>query len=270
MRLKAMIDDPANARLRDEVREIWDAKAAYWDERMGDGNQFQRELIGPASERLLALRPGERVLDVACGNGVFSRRLAQLGARVTGIDGSPRFIDLARARTTSFDDRIDYRVVDATDEGQMLALGSSAFDALVCNMALMDMPAIDPLLRAATRLLEPEGRFVFSVQHPAFNSNAVSLCGERDAGDASSYWVKVTGYLTVPAGKGVGMPGEPLPHWYFHRPLHELFGAFFRAGFVLDGLEEPRFATPSDDLHRLGWGNVPDIPPVLVARAIPR
>lgn len=265
-----MIDDPANARLRDEVREIWDAKAAYWDERMGDGNQFQRELIGPASERLLALRPGERVLDVACGNGVFSRRLAQLGARVTGIDGSPRFIDLARARTTSFDDRIDYRVVDATDEGQMLALGSSAFDALVCNMALMDMPAIDPLLRAATRLLEPEGRFVFSVQHPAFNSNAVSLCGERDAGDASSYWVKVTDYLTVPAGKGVGMPGEPLPHWYFHRPLHELFGAFFRAGFVLDGLEEPRFAAPSDDPHRLGWGNVSGIPPVLVARAIPR
>lgn len=259
-----------NARLADEVRQIWDAKAAFWDERMGDGNPFQRELVGPASERLLALRPGERVLDVACGNGVFTRRLAQLGARVTGIDGSPRFIDLARARTPPHDDRIDYRVVDATDEAQLLALGDSAFDALVCNMALMDMPAIDPLLRAATRLLAPNGRFVFSVQHPAFNSNAVSLCGERDAGDSSSYWVKITDYLDVPAGKGAGMPGEPLPHWYFHRPLHELFGAFFRAGFVLDGLEEPRFSTPGDDPHRLDWGNVPGIPPVLVARAIPR
>ncbi|MCC7022152.1 MAG: class I SAM-dependent methyltransferase, partial [Thermomicrobiales bacterium] len=175
------------------------------------GNPFQRELVGPASERLLALRPGERILDVACGNGVFTRRLAQLGARVTGIDGSPRFIDLARTRTPPHDDRIDYRVVDATDEAQLLALGDSAFDALVCNMALMDMPAIDPLLRAATRLLAPNGRFVFSVQHPAFNSNAVSLCGERDAGDSSSYWVKITDYLDVPAGKGVGMPGEPLP-----------------------------------------------------------
>lgn len=266
----AMTDDSANARLSDEVRQIWDAKAAFWDERMGDGNQFQRELVGPASERLLAVRPGERVLDVACGNGVFTRRLAHLGARVTGIDGSPRFIALARARTAPNDDRIDYQVVDATDEAQMLALGIGAFDALVCAMALMDMPAIDPLLRAAARLLKPEGRFVFSVQHPAFNSNAVSLCGERDGDDSSSYWVKISDYLDVPAGKGTGMPGEPLPHWYFHRPLHELFGAFFRVGFVLDGLEEPRFATPSDDPQRLSWGNVPGIPPVLVARAIPR
>ena len=40
----------AQARLIDEVRDIWDAKAAFWDERMGDGNQFQLELIGPAIE----------------------------------------------------------------------------------------------------------------------------------------------------------------------------------------------------------------------------
>jgi 2-polyprenyl-3-methyl-5-hydroxy-6-metoxy-1,4-benzoquinol methylase len=63
------------------VRDIWDAKAAFWDERMGEGNQFQLELIGPAVERLLAVRPEEQILDVGCGNGVTSRRLAHLGAR---------------------------------------------------------------------------------------------------------------------------------------------------------------------------------------------
>jgi cyclopropane fatty-acyl-phospholipid synthase-like methyltransferase len=40
-------------------------------------------------ERLLALQPGERVLDVACGNGVMARRLALLGGRVTAVDFSP-------------------------------------------------------------------------------------------------------------------------------------------------------------------------------------
>lgn len=252
------------------VRNRWDAKAAYWDEHMADGNQFQRELIGPASERLLRLQPGDRVLDVACGNGVFARRMAELGAYVHGVDFSGVFLERARARTTPWDDRITYQELDATDEAALLALGEGQFNAIIASMALMDMAEIGPLLRASRRLLAPRGRFVFSVQHPPFNNNSIALTGERPAADISEYFVKVGAYLTVPASLGGGMPGEPTPHWYFHRPLHELFGEFFEAGWVIDGLEEPRFATASDDPHRLTWSNMPDIPPVLVARAIPR
>lgn len=252
------------------VRERWNAKAGYWDEQMADGNQFQRELIGPASERLLQLKPGERVLDIACGNGVFTRRLAQLGAEVTGADFSRVFLERAKARQTPWDERITYREVDATDEAALLTLGEGAFNAIVCNMAIMDMAELGPLVRAARHLLAPGGRFVFSVQHPPFNSNGVSLIGERDAADSSTFAVKVSAYLTIPPGLAAGMPGEPTPHWYFHRPLHELFGEFFAAGWVIDGLEEPRFATASSDPHRITWTTMPDIPPVLVARAIPR
>ena len=45
-----MDDMDAQARLVAEVRDIWDAKAAFWDEHMGEGNAFQLELIGPAVE----------------------------------------------------------------------------------------------------------------------------------------------------------------------------------------------------------------------------
>src|SRR5215470_12051115 len=72
--------------LNEAVREIWDRNADFWNERMGDGNEFHRVLIGPAQERLLDLRPGESVLDIGCGNGQFTRRLAQLGARVLAFD----------------------------------------------------------------------------------------------------------------------------------------------------------------------------------------
>src|SRR5919202_4942025 len=99
------------------MREIWDSKARFWDERMGEGNPFQRVLVGPASERLLQVQPGQVILEVACGNGVFSRRLASLGAQVVATDFSAEFLELAKARTTEHPERITYRLVDATDEG---------------------------------------------------------------------------------------------------------------------------------------------------------
>jgi 2-polyprenyl-3-methyl-5-hydroxy-6-metoxy-1,4-benzoquinol methylase len=252
------------------VRDRWNAKATYWDEHMADGNRFQVELIGPALERLLQVQPGERILDVACGNGLNARWMARLGAKVLGVDFSRVFLERARARKTPWDERITYREIDATDEAALLALGEGTFNAIVCSMAMMDMAEIGPLVRAARALLAPGGRFVFSVQHPPFNNTSIAIMGERPAADTSAYFVKVAAYLTVPPGLGAGMPGEPTPHWYFHRPLHELFGAFFAAGWVIDGLEEPRFETAADDPHRLTWSNLPDIPPVLVARAIPR
>jgi ubiquinone/menaquinone biosynthesis C-methylase UbiE len=274
-RPRTTIDETA---LAHQVHEAWEKKAAFWDRMMGEGNAFQRVLIGPATERLLRVLPGETLLDVACGNGVFSRRLAELGARVVAMDFSERFLELARARTeeAGYADAVEYLVADATDEEQMLALGEERFDAAVCNMALMDMSAIDPLMRALRRLLKPNGRFIFSVQHPAFNSNAVRLALEvedRDGALVETYSVKVTGYLHVPPGKGGGMPGEPVAHPYFHRPLSELFGACFRAGFAVDGLEEPSFAKPEDDSRStassLSWEDFVGIPPVLVVRARP-
>jgi 2-polyprenyl-3-methyl-5-hydroxy-6-metoxy-1,4-benzoquinol methylase len=272
-RAKPAIDETT---LMHQAHEAWEKKAAFWDETMGEGNAFQRVLVGPATERLLGLRPGETVLDVACGNGVFSRRLAELGASVVATDFSEKFIELARARTerAGYGDTVEYLVADATDEERMLALGEGRFDAVVCNMALMDIPVIDPLMRVLRRLLKPEGRFVYSVQHPAFNSNAVRLVLEEEDREGTlveTYSIKVTGYLHVPPGKGAGMPGEPAPHPYFHRSLSELFGACFRTGFVVDGVEEPSFPSPEEGSRSsagaLSWVNFVGIPPVLVARA---
>lgn len=256
--------------LTDESRAIWNAKATFWDERMGEGNAFQRILIGPSVERLLALREGERVLDVACGNGVMTRRLASLGARVTGCDFSEVFIERARARTPQdLADRINYLVVDATDEEQLLALGVGDFDAIVCNQAFMDLATIEPLLRAAHQLLRPGGRFVFALAHPCFNSGAFRMVMEqedRDGGIVVNRGLTIWNYLTPTAAKGTGMPGEPEPHYYFHRPLSAVLSTCFRAGFVLDGLEEPSFTEPMPSTLALNWGQLPEMPPVLAGR----
>ncbi len=256
--------------LNQEVQQIWDSKASYWDEQMGEGNAFQRVLVGPASERLLHIQPGDIVLDVACGNGVFSRRLAQLGAHVVATDFSPIFLERAQARTTEHADRIEYILADATDEAQLLALGERRFDAAVCNMALQDMTTIEPLLHTLPRLLKAGGRFVFSIPHPAFNipgGSTLALEEEDRAGVlVETYYVKISNYLHVPTTKGTGMPNEPAPHFYFHRPLSVLLRTCFDAGFVLDGLEEPAFGPDDHAARPVGWRNYKHIPPVLVAR----
>lgn len=257
--------------LNRESREIWDAKADFWDERMGEGNAFHLQLVGPSSERLLDIQPGERVLDIACGNGQFSRRMASLGATVVATDFSRRFLELARARTTEHADRVEYRHVDATDELQLLALGEGSFDAAVCLMALMDIPDIEPLLRTLPRLLVPGGRFVFAIPHPCFNSNATRLTlEEEDRGGelVDTYAVKISGYMTIPPGKAAGMPGEPHPHYYFDRPISAILNACFRNGFVMTGIEEPTFDGSVSGTRPLSWLSFTNIPPVLAARMV--
>ena len=256
--------------LNEETRNIWNTNAEFWDARFGEGNDFQNLLIGPATERLLDLQPGELVLGAACGNGAFSRRMAQLGAHVVAFDFSERFLACARERTAQHIDRIEYKLIDATDEDQLLVLGRGCFDAAVCTMALMDMAAIDPLMSALGQLLRPGGRFVFSVLHPCFNSSEglrKVITEEDRAGSIETvYAVQVSTYAEACTIKGVGMIGQPVAQYYFHRPMHLLFGACFEAGFVLDGLEEPAFGPEAVGNRALSWQCFKPIPPVLVAR----
>lgn len=258
--------------LNEAARDMWDQKASFWDEKMGDGNDFHRLLVSPAVERLLALQPGETVLEIACGNGVFSRRMAQLGVCVLATDFSVQFLERARARTSEHDDLIDYHLLDATHEEQIVALGKQRFDAAVCNMAIMDIAEIDPLMRGLRQVVKPTGRCVFSLSHPCFNHSGMALCAEANTVDGeivTTLAVKVTEYLHLRPQKSVGMVGEPVPHYTFDRPLHILFNACFHAGFVLDGLEEPAFHYPEDGSQPrrlLSWTNYREIPAALVAR----
>ena len=247
----------------------WDVNAAFWDEQMGDdGNDFHLRLVRPAVERLLGSVAGSRVLDVACGNGLFARRLAELGALVTATDVSEPLLEHARRRGSAQAAGIEYLVCDATDARALLALGQGIFDAVVCNMALMDMAEIAPLASALPGLLAPGGRFVCSVTHPCFNRLGSRFVAEAeyDAGEpVSRRGVLITRYLTPETGEGVAIDGQPVNHLYFDRPLSALLRPFLDAGLALDALEEPAFPAGEKDAG-LTWAGLPEIPPVLAAR----
>lgn len=259
--------------LRESVRDVWDTNAAHWDKHVGEeGNAFARTLVYPTAERLLALQPGWRVLEIACANGNFARRIAPQVAQVVATDISPQMIVLAQGRTPSSVTNVDFAVVDAADPDALARLGDAPFDAAVCNMAIMDMPAIEPLLDALRRLLKPGGHFVFTTMHPCFNSGAITRVVEMsDAGGTftTTYSVKMSHYHTPKHFMGLFTPGQPEPQYYFHRSFADLFGPAFARGFVIDALEEPVFPE-GDPQRQLALSNFSELPPVLAARLVLR
>jgi 2-polyprenyl-3-methyl-5-hydroxy-6-metoxy-1,4-benzoquinol methylase len=262
---------PVTTDANEETRQAWDANAAYWDEKMGEGNDFVNLLEWPATLRLLEPQPGQRILDIATGNGLTARRLAALGSQVSAFDFSKELIKFAQARTAP-DLRITYHILDATDESALLStLGVSApFDAALCNMALFDMADIEPIFHILPSLLKPGGGFVFSLTHPAFNNtSSVHVAEEMDAEGQiiSVYSLKVSRYMTPYQAHGAALRGQPRPQVYFERPLQYYFNLGFRNGFVLDGFEECAFPAGHPQTNPLSWGgNFSEIPPVLVAR----
>lgn len=105
--------------------------------------------LGAEVLALLEPRPGERILDLGCGDGVLTRRLVESGAEVTGLEPDPDMAARARERG------LDVVEADAHDP-----FGEAAFDAVFSNAALHWMRDPARVLRNARRALRPGGRLV--------------------------------------------------------------------------------------------------------------
>jgi len=105
--------------------------------------------------------------------------------------------------------------------------------------------------------------------HPCFNTTGSKLMVEEEDGDGeliTTYSVNVSKYLRLGTTKGSGIVGQPAPHYYFNRPLNALFNTCFRAGFLMDAIEEPAFEESTPSSRVLSWTNFREIPPALVPR----
>jgi trans-aconitate methyltransferase len=122
--------------------QTWDAK------RYARNARFVSDLGTPVVE-LLAPKPGERILDLGCGDGVLTKRLVEEGCEVVGIDGSASQIEAAKRLG------LDARVMDA----HRLQFDPE-FDAVFSNAALHWMKQPDAVIAGVWRALKPSGRFV--------------------------------------------------------------------------------------------------------------
>jgi SAM-dependent methyltransferase len=112
-------------------------------------------VLGAAALQLLDPQPGELILDVGCGDGALTTKIAEAGARVIGLDSSGEMIEAARARG------IDAFVADAEALGmeqQVERFGQ--FDAVFSNAALHWMLDPEAVATGIFAMLKPGGRFV--------------------------------------------------------------------------------------------------------------
>ncbi|KAI9925450.1 hypothetical protein MW887_005831 [Aspergillus wentii] len=250
----------------------WETFAPSWDEGMGDeGNEYFRFLELPILEKLLNQLEGCRAIDLATGNGLVARWLAQKAASVIATDGAVSMIDHAKARTdtSQYGGKISFHRLDVTSQSSwdsFMASDDGGFDVIAMNMALMDIQDLEPLARSLRRLLKPNGCFVATLLHPLFfTSGAARQIVVHESPETGQRIVDrsivMRKYLNVP-------PARQL--YVFHRPLNQLFAPFFQAGLALDALEETNFDESfRDPLREHAARNFTEFPKILGFRMRP-
>ena len=222
----------------DSSTRSWDAAADDWVAH-ADTSDYQNAFLQP---RMLALAgdvSGTRVLDLGCGEGAYARALAGSGARVTGIDGSARLIDIARQRAAAAGLDIDCRCVNAS---ALDGIADGSFDLIVASMIFMNVEDYAGAIREAYRVLAPGGGLCMSITHPCFSAPVSDWV--RGKGRHPQHFA-VDRYFERIAWNDRIAPTFRTPTLRRHRPLEDYIGGALQAGFVLRDLQEP-MATDED------------------------
>jgi 2-polyprenyl-3-methyl-5-hydroxy-6-metoxy-1,4-benzoquinol methylase len=224
----------------------WAAATDHLDDFEDEGDFTRQHLLNPVIFELLGSVAGRTILDAGCGQGYLCRLLAKRGARVTGVEPAAPWYQKAVAWERRDPLGISYVQADLSTGA---ALG--CFDAVVANMALMDIPDYVPAMRRCIASLVPGGDFIFSLSHPCFEEPSAAWGGKG--------YVEVREYLAE-----YTIPQTFAPR--FHRPLSHYLNQTIDAGCMLQRLVEPQLAR---EWARLGpaYERNLHVPSVLVVHA---
>jgi ubiquinone/menaquinone biosynthesis C-methylase UbiE len=140
-----------------EVAEYWEMNAESWTQQARAGYDVYRDMLNtPAFLAILPDINGLKGLDIGCGEGENTRRLAGLGAKMSAFDVAPTFIRYAQQSERQTPLGIAYQVADAT---AALPFDDAEFDFATAFMSLMDMPNQQAVLNEVHRILKPGGFF---------------------------------------------------------------------------------------------------------------
>lgn len=207
-------------------RAFWESQASNWIAwaRTPDHDAYWD--YSPAFFREIVPQPGERTLEIGCGEGRVSRDLERLGHTVTAIDGSPTLV----AAAAEADPQGSYLLADAA----ALPFPDSSFDVVVACNSLMDMDDMPGVVKEAARIMASQARLCICVTHP------MSDVGGFREREPEAPFVIEGGYLTSGlfdqtferAGMVMRFRGQT-------HPLEAYTKALERAGLLIERITEP-------------------------------
>lgn len=216
----------------------WGQVAGWYDQLLQDqGSAHHQKVIIPGVLRMLEATAGQRILDIACGQGAVCRAIARKGARVLGVDAADALIQFARDRC-EHPELETYICGDARKLPEIQALGEATFDAAICVLAIQNMTPLSPIWQGCRRLLKTGGHLIVVMVHPCFRVPHKSSW-QWDEKLAAQYR-RIDSYLTsekVPISMHPGSSPETTT-LTFHRPLQAYVNTLGSAGLLIDHLEE--------------------------------
>ena len=210
----------------------WEKSAGWYDRIIGaQGSELYQRIVIPGALEMIVPRDGERVLDLGCGQGVFSRALSAEGCDVTGVDAAPSLIKLAN----TYPSRNPVRYL-ARDAAEIRGLGP--FDAISAILSLQNMPHLAQVCRGASQELADGGRMLWVMNHPCFRIPRRTSWGWDEENDVQ--FRRIDAYASPARIPIVMHPGQQDSEttMSFHHSLTDLMKPAFAAGFTLAGLQE--------------------------------
>lgn len=216
----------------------WGGVAEWYDDLIEQSpDSFQKNVLMPNLLRIVEPRKGMAILDVACGQGYFSRAFAENGATVVGCDISQELIGKARG----FKDPKNNVTYHVSPADKLSFATDSSFDLVTIVLALQNIENLAGTLAESSRVLKKGGRLVVVINHPVFRIPKRSDWGWDEKN--SKQFRRIDAYMSDDRVEIDMTPGEKITSKKkftisFHRPLQSYFKALSKAGFAVTRLEE--------------------------------
>lgn len=236
------------------TKTSWGVVADWYDEYLqgeGSADSYQRMVILPNLMRILNIKKGDNIADIACGQGLFSEEMTMQGAVVTGVDISPELIAKAKRR---FNDKRLKATFHVSSADKLSMLKDKSFDKAICVLAAQNIKELDVMFSEASRVLKKGGRLVLVLNHPAFRIPKASDWHYAEAIKGAPQGVNagadarparqgrvVYQYLTEGMIKIDMNPGSKTDKKYtisYQRPLQVFVKWLSKRGFAITRLEE--------------------------------
>lgn len=220
----------------------WGNVAGWYDATVEDSSSYQSTLILPNVLRLLDIKKGEAVLDLACGQGLFARRYAKSGAKVIGVDIAKELIDIAKPQSPE----IQYHVSGADN---LAFIPAASVDKISIVLALQNIENMNGVFKECARVLKPKGKLIIVLNHPTFRIPKQSQWGWTSAvnaipGSMQIQFRRIDRYMSETREKIAMHPstssGQALGEQTvsFHRPMQSYIKSLGKAGLAVTNMEE--------------------------------